>query len=214
MEQALVYAGTITFAVTGALVGVQKRFDVVGVLILAVVTAVGGGSIRDIIAGITPPTALTDEVLLWLPFLVGLGVFTLDRIMSRRRTKGPSRTATRTTTRLLYGFDTVSLGLFAALGAERGLQIGFGLWGVVFAGAISGVGGGIIRDVLAGEVPGVMYRSGDFYASAAAAGALVTFALHGVSPTASVVAGAVVAMGIRIGSRLAGLRLPVPRSEA
>lgn len=216
MEQALVYAGTITFAVTGALVGVQKRFDVVGVLILAVVTAVGGGSIRDIIAGITPPTALTDEVLLWLPFLVGLAVFALDRLASRRRTtsRSATRSATRTTTRLLYGFDTVSLGLFAALGAERGLQIGFGLWGVVFAGAISGVGGGIIRDVLSGDVPGVMYRSGDFYASAAAAGALVTFALHGVSPTASVVAGAVVAMGIRIGSRLAGLRLPVPRSEA
>lgn len=115
MEQVLVYAGTVTFAVTGALVGVQKRFDVVGVLILAVVTAVGGG---------------------------------------------------------------------------------------------------IIRDVLSGEVPGVMYRSGDFYASAAAAGALVTFALHGVSPTAAVVAGAVVAVGIRLGSRLAGVRLPVPRSEA
>ncbi len=98
-------------------------------------------------------------MLLWLPFLVGLGVFTLDRMVSRRRTKGPSATPTRTTTRLLY-------------------------------------------------------RSGDFYASAAAAGALVTFALHGVSPTASVVAGAVVTMGIRIGSRLAGLRLPVPRSEA
>jgi uncharacterized membrane protein YeiH len=214
VEQVLVYAGTVTFAVTGALVGVQKRFDVVGILILAVVTAVGGGSIRDLIAGITPPTALTDEALLWLPFLVGLAVFALDRFTSRRQRGSRRRRATRTTTRLLYGFDTVSLGLFAALGAERGLQIGFGLWGVVFAGAISGVGGGIIRDVLSGEVPGVMYRSGDFYASAAAAGALVTFALHGVSPTAAVVAGAVVAVGVRIGSRLAGLRLPVPRSEA
>jgi uncharacterized membrane protein YeiH len=204
VEQVLVYAGTVTFAVTGALVGIQKRFDVVGVLILAVVTAVGGGSIRDIVAGITPPTALTDELLLWLPFLVGLGVFLIDRMTSRRWA----------TTRLLYGFDTVSLGLFAALGAERGLQIGFGLWGVVFAGAISGVGGGIIRDVLSGEIPGVMYRSGDFYASAAVAGALTTFALHGVAPTAAVIAGAVVAVAVRVGSRLAGLRLPVPRSDS
>jgi len=194
----------VTFAITGALVGIQKRFDVVGILILAVVTAVGGGSIRDIVAGVTPPVALTDEVLLWLPFLVGVGVFLLHRLSKRHWT----------TTRLLYGFDTVSLGLFAALGAERGLQIGFGLWGVVFAGAISGVGGGIIRDVLSGEVPGVMYRSGDFYASAAVAGSLVTFALHGVAPTTAVVAGAVVTVMVRVGSRLAGLRLPVPRSEA
>ncbi len=194
----------MTFAITGALVGIQKRFDVVGILILAVVTAVGGGSIRDIVAGVTPPVALTDEVLLWLPFLVGVGVFLLHRLSKRHWT----------TTRLLYGFDTVSLGLFAALGAERGLQIGFGLWGVVFAGAISGVGGGIIRDVLSGEVPGVMYRSGDFYASAAVAGSLVTFALHGVAPTTAVVAGAVVTVMVRVGSRLAGLRLPVPRSEA
>jgi len=194
----------VTFAITGALVGIQKRFDVVGILILAVVTAVGGGSVRDIVAGVTPPVALTDEVLLWLPFLVGLGVFLLHRLSQRRWT----------TTRLLYGFDTVSLGLFAALGAERGLQVGFGLWGVVFAGAISGVGGGIIRDVLSGEVPGVMYRSGDFYASAAVAGSLVTFALYGVAPMTAVVAGAVVTVMVRVGSRLAGLRLPVPRSEA
>ena len=194
----------MTFAITGALVGIQKRFDVVGILILAVVTAVGGGSIRDIVAGVTPPVALTDEILLWLPFLVGLGVFLLHRLSKRRWT----------TTRLLYGFDTVSLGLFAALGAERGLQIGFGLWGVVFAGAISGVGGGIIRDVLSGEVPGVMYRSGDFYASAAVAGSLVTFALHGVAPMTAVVSGAVVTVMVRVGSRVAGLRLPVPRSEA
>jgi uncharacterized membrane protein YeiH len=201
----LVYAGTVTFAVTGALVGIQKRFDVVGVLILAMVTAVGGGSIRDVVAGITPPTALTDEALLWLPFVVGVAVFIGDRLVRNRRWV--------TTTRLLYGFDTVSLGLFAALGAERGLQVGFGFWGVVFAGGISGVGGGIIRDVLSGEIPGVMYRSGDFYASAAVAGAVVTFALHGVDPAIAVVAGASTAVLLRVGSRLAGLRLPVPRTS-
>lgn len=206
IEQVFVYAGTVTFAVTGALVGIQKRFDVVGVLILAVVTAVGGGSIRDIVAGITPPTALTDEALLWLPFAVGLLVFVLHRAARhRRRATAPW---------LLYGFDTVSLGLFAALGAERGLQMGFGMWGVVFAGAVSGVGGGIIRDVLAGEVPGVMYRSGDFYASAAVAGALTTFALDALDPGFAVVAGAVVAIALRLGSRLAGLRLPVPRTDS
>ncbi|MTV25285.1 trimeric intracellular cation channel family protein [Nitriliruptoraceae bacterium ZYF776] len=199
MEAVLVYAGTVTFAVAGGLVAVQKRFDLIGVLILAGVTAIGGGSIRDVVAGIIPPTSLTSEPLLWTVFVTGLAVFTLHRFVPAGRT--------------LYLADTISLGIFAALGAERGLEVGFGFWGVVFAGAVSGVGGGAIRDVLSGEVPGVLYRSGDFYASAAAIGAAVTFALHQVDTTLAVVVGAAVAIAVRLGSRLAGLELPVPRTE-
>ena len=79
--------------------------------------------------------------------------------------------------RLLYALDTLGLAIFAALGAERGLSFGLGLWGTVFAGAVSGVGGGLLRDMLAGQIPGILYRSGDFYASAAALGALAVFVL-------------------------------------
>lgn len=189
----------VTFAITGALVGVQKRFDIVGVVILAVVTAVGGGSVRDVVAGIVPPTALTDEIQLWLPVATGVLVFVLYHRLQTRRA--------------LYVFDTLSLGLFAALGAQRGLDVGFGFLGTVFAGGISGIGGGIIRDVLSGEVPGVMYRAGDFYATAAAAGAAVVYVLHAVDATVALVAGACVTIAIRAGSRLAGLNLPVPRSD-
>lgn len=199
MEQLLVYAGTVTFAVTGALTAVRKRFDLVGVLILAGVTAVGGGSIRDVVAGIIPPTSLLDETLLWIVFLTGLVVFLLHRSIPTGRT--------------LYAFDTISLGLFAALGAQRGIEVGFGFWGTVFAGAISGIGGGVIRDVMSGEVPGVLYRSGDLYASAAAIGAASLFLLHAVEPTVALLVGAGLTIAIRVGSRLAGLRLPVPRTE-
>lgn len=199
MEQLLVYVGTVTFAVTGALAAVRKRFDLVGVLILAAVTAVGGGSIRDVVAGIIPPESLGDETLLWLVFVTGLVVFLLHRFVPTGRT--------------LYAFDTISLGLFAALGAERGIEVGFGFWGTVFAGAVSGIGGGVIRDVLSGEVPGVMYRSGDLYASAAATGAASLYLLHGVEPTVALLTGAGLTIAIRVGSRLAGLRLPVPRTE-
>ena len=198
LEESLVYVGTVTFAVTGALVAVQKRFDLVGVLVLAAVTAIGGGSIRDLVAGIIPPASLTNEPLLWLVFATGLLVFALHRFVPEGRT--------------LYVFDTVSLGLFAALGAQRGIEVGFGLWGTVFAGAVSGTGGGIIRDVLSGEVPGVLYRSGDFYASAAAIGAAATYLLHGLSPSGAVIAGAALTILLRVGSRLAGLELPVPRT--
>lgn len=199
IEDVLVYAGTVTFAVAGGLAAVEKRFDLIGVLILAGVTAIGGGSIRDVMAGIIPPTSLTTEPLLWTVFATGLAVFLLHRFVPTGRT--------------LYLADTLSLGIFAALGAERGIDVGFGFWGVVFAGAISGVGGGAIRDVLRGEVPGVLYRSGDLYASAAAIGAAVTFALHPLEPTVAVVVGALVTMAVRVGSRLVGLELPVPRTD-
>lgn len=193
----LVYVGTVTFAVAGGLQGVQKRFDLVGVLVLAAVTAVGGGSVRDLLAGTIPPPALTNEPLLWAVFLSGLLVFFTHRFIPEGRA--------------LYAFDTASLAIFAALGAERGLAVGFGLWGTLLAGVVSGVGGGVIRDVLSGEIPGILYRSGDLYASAAAGGALVVFLTHGIDPSLALVAGAFVTVALRAGSRLAQLRLPVPR---
>lgn len=195
----LVWVGTITFAVAGGLQAVEKRFDLVGVLVLSAVTAIGGGSVRDVIGGRIPPPALTNEPMLWAIAVTGLAVFFLHRWVPTGRT--------------LYAFDTVSLGIFAALGAQTGLELGFGFWGTVFAGAVSGVGGGIIRDVLSGEVPGVLYRSGDFYASAAAAGAATVFALDLlVSTEIAMLGGAATAITIRIGSRVAGVRLPVPRT--
>ena len=196
--EVLVIVGTVTFAAAGALTAVRHGFDIIGIVILAFVTAIGGGSIRDVIVGIVPPTALTDELLLWSVFATAIAV----ALLHRRLRTGLA----------LYAFDTISLGLFAALGAERGAGAGFGLWGSVFAGALSGVGGGVIRDVLSGEVPGVLYRSGDFYATAAAAGAAVTYVLLPLVGSAAVVAGALTAVTVRVGSRLAGLELPVPRT--
>lgn len=195
----LVWVGTITFAIAGGLQAVEKRFDLVGVLVLSAVTAIGGGSVRDVIGGRIPPPALTNEPLLWTIAGTGVAVFFLHRYLPTGRT--------------LYLFDTISLGLFAALGAQTGLELGFGLWGTVFAGAVSGTGGGIIRDVLSGEVPGVLYRSGDFYASAAAAGAGSVYGLaQVVDPDLALLAGALVAVTVRVGSRLAGMTLPVPRT--
>ncbi|MBW3618691.1 MAG: TRIC cation channel family protein [Actinobacteria bacterium] len=198
MLDALVYAGTVTFAVSGALQGVAKRFDLVGVLVLAGVTAVGGGSVRDLVSGTIPPPALLNEPLLWAIFVAGVVVFFSHRWIPEGRA--------------LYAFDTVSLAIFAALGAERGLEVGFGFWGTVFAGVVSGVGGGVIRDLLSGDVPGILYRSGDLYASAAAVGAVVVFVTHATDPGLAIVAGVVVTVVMRVGSRLADLQLPVPRT--
>jgi uncharacterized membrane protein YeiH len=195
--EVMVWVGVVTFAATGALTAVAKRFDLIGVLVLGGVTAVGGGSIRDLMVGEIPPPALRDEPLLWAIAVTSLLVF----VFHRRLHQG----------RILYLLDTVSLALFAALGAERGLEAGFGFWGTVFTGAVSGVGGGMIRDVLSGEVPRVLYRAGDLYASAAALGAATVFVLWPVDALAALLGGVVVAAAARLGSRVLGLSLPVPR---
>ncbi|CAN5773874.1 trimeric intracellular cation channel family protein [soil metagenome] len=193
----LVWLGTLTFAATGALVAVRKRFDLVGVVVLGAVTAIGGGSVRDLMAGVIPPTTLTDPALLWGIVVASLAVFFLHRLVAEGT--------------VYYFLDTVGLALFATLGAERALDLGFGFWGTVFAGVLSGVGGGVIRDVLSGEVPGILYRAGDFYASAAAGGAAVAFLLIPVNSSLGLSAGIAMALVLRIGSRLANLSLPVPR---
>ncbi len=195
----LVWLGTLTFAAAGALVAVRLRFDLVGVLVLAAVTAIGGGSIRDVIVGSLPPAAFTNEPLLWLVAVTALVVFLVH---GRLRLEG----------RWLYVLDTLGLAIFAALGAERGLAFGLGLWGCVFAGAVSGVGGGVLRDVLSGRVPTIFYRSGDFYASAAALGALTVFLVAPLEPDVALVAGVIVTAGVRFGSRWLRLELPVPRA--
>lgn len=196
--EVMVWVGVVTFAATGALTAVAKRFDLIGVLVLGGVTAVGGGSIRDLMVGEIPPPALRNEPLLWAIATTSLLVFFFHRWVREGQ--------------VLYVLDTVSLALFAALGAERGLEAGFGFWGTVFTGAVSGVGGGMIRDVLSGEVPRVLYRAGDLYASAAALGAVTVFVLWRIDALAALVAGAAVAAGARLGSRLLGLSLPVPRA--
>lgn len=195
----LVWVGTITFAITGALVAVRKGFDVVGVLVLGSVTAIGGGSVRDLISGVIPPASLTNEALLWTIAGTSLAVQVFHRSIPRGR--------------FLYSFDTLGLALFAALGAERALEIGFGFWGTVLAGVVSGVGGGVIRDVLSGEVPGILYRSGDFYATAAAGAAATVFLVSPLEPTVALVVGVLVALTLRVGSRLTNMTLPVARSE-
>ena len=194
----LVWLGALTFAITGALVGIRKRFDVVGVLVLGAVTAIGGGSIRDLIAGIIPPTSMTDEPLLWAIATTCVIVFVVHRWIPEGR--------------FLYGLDTLGLAVFAALGAATALDLGFGFWGTVFAGVVSGVGGGVIRDVLAGEIPGILYRSGDFYATAAAGAAAAVFSAQALDRDVVLLLGTLVGIALRIGSRLTGIRLPVPRS--
>jgi uncharacterized membrane protein YeiH len=196
----LTWLGLLTFAAMGALAAVEKRFDLLGVMVLAGVTAVGGGSIRDIVVGQFPPAVFRHEPQLWGILAVALVVFWGHRPF--RRLDQP-----------MYWLDTLGLALFAALGAERGLAAGLGFWGTVFAGAVSGVGGGVLRDLLSGQVPAILYNNRDLYATAAAAGAALVYVLvkhAALGADHAVAAGAALAVVIRLSGRWLGLALPRP----
>ncbi len=155
--------GLMAFCLSGVMVGLRKRFDLFGVSLLGCVTAVGGGTLRDVISGTAPPGFLKDESILWIALITAIMGFVIGRRLERLE-------------RPLLIFDTLGLAVVSVSSANTALELGYGPLGVVFIGMIAGVGGGMIRDVLAGEIPSVLYR--DLYATAAALGALLFYLLE------------------------------------
>ena len=197
MLTALDFAGTFVFAASGALRGVQHRLDLLGVAVLAVATGVGGGLVRDVLLGATPPAALVDEryliVCLAGAALAAAAATTLDRL--------------RPAVQLA---DAVGLGVFAAMGAAKGAAFGLGPIGVVLMGGLTATGGGVVRDVLVLEVPSVLRH--DLYATAALAGGAVYAASEalGLPSPSGLALAATVATGLRLLAIRRGLRLPRP----
>ncbi|MEF2277110.1 trimeric intracellular cation channel family protein [Deinococcus sp. YIM 134068] len=191
--------GVLAFSMSGALLAVRKRFDLFGVLVLGCVTAVGGGAIRDTLTAQTPPLFLRDETYLWVALAGAVLAFAVGERLARFE-------------RTLSIFDSVGLSLFAASGALGAINLGLGPLGVAFAGMLSGVGGGIIRDLLAGVVPEVMYRRDQLYATAAAGGAVAVYLLYPhVTPFQAQLSGAATVLLLRWVSRRGWVRLPVRR---
>ena len=154
--------GTAVFAVTGAVQGVRSRLDVFGVTVLACCVGVGGGMLRDCIIGSVPVAALTHEYYILTCIAVGLIAFRTAPLWFRRRY-------------IIRHCDAVGLGVFTALGAEKGAAAGLGFTGIVLSGVFTAIGGGMLRDVLTGKVPVVL--KSDFYATAALIGGAVNFIL-------------------------------------
>lgn len=149
--------GTFAFAISGATAGVRRRLDLFGVLVLAFAAATAGGIARDTMIGATPPDALADWRYLAVSILAGLATFYFHERVERL-------------SHPVQLFDAVGLGLFAVSGAAKALEYGLGPTGAVLLGMLSGIGGGIARDVLVAEVPNVLRR--EFYAVAALLGAI------------------------------------------
>lgn len=189
------WIGTLTFAISGALVGVKKRCDLLGVIVLGAVTAVGGGATRDIIMSHVP-AALQDEKLLWGVIIVSILSMYIPHWINKFE-------------RVLMYADALGLALFSVLGAQLALTTHLHFLGVVFLGALSGVGGGVIRDLLSNEIPAIMLPQ-EIYAVAAALGAAVFYAIQAHFPNMALLVGAAVTFFTRVISMRYGLTLPTP----
>jgi uncharacterized membrane protein YeiH len=154
-------SGIFVFALSGGLVGVRKGLDLFGVLVLAAATGLGGGFTRDVLIGAVPPAALADWRYLAVPVVAGLVTFLFHPALGRME-------------RLVTVFDAAGLGLFCVAGALKALDYGLGPVPAALMGTLTAVGGGVVRDILAGRVP-VVLRS-ELYATPALVGASVAVA--------------------------------------
>ena len=177
--------GTFVFALAGATAGVRRRLDIFGVLVLSLVTASAGGVARDLLIGAVPPAALQDWRYFAAAMLAGIITFLWYPTIERLRT--PVRM-----------FDAAGLALFAVAGAEKSLDFGLHPLMAALLGMLTGIGGGMLRDILLAEVPAVL-RS-DLYAVAALAGAAVVVAGDALqwSSSLSALAGAALCFVLRM----------------
>lgn len=190
-------AATLVFAVEGGLAGVAARLDVFGVMVIALVTATGGGMIRDVLIGDTPPRALRTARYV----LLGLGGGVLAFVLHQALADVPDI--------LLTTLDAVGLSLFAVSGAGLALEADAHPLTAVLLGTITAVGGGTMRDVLLNEVPVILQAN--IYAVAAALGAsVVVWLSHRGRPRGwSLAAGAAACFTLRMVSVWQGWSLPV-----
>lgn len=154
--------GTFAFALSGVMAAIERKFDFFGTIILAFVTAIGGGTLRDVLIGSTPVGWMKSDVHIWVILsAIPIAYFFLKVIRRLRKT--------------FFLFDTIGLGLFTILGLEKALNVGLSPTVGVMMGIVTAVFGGVIRDVLSNQVP-LIFRK-EIYAFACLAGALVYLGL-------------------------------------
>ncbi|MER7689419.1 trimeric intracellular cation channel family protein [Streptomyces sp. NPDC097610] len=158
VQHVLDLVGIFVFAISGALLAVRKNFDVFGIAVLAEVTALGGGLFRDMVIGAVPPAAFTDLGYFSTPLLAALLVFFLHPEVERIQVA-------------VNVFDAAGLGLFCVAGTTKAYEYGLGLTPSAALGLATAVGGGVLRDVLANEVPSLLRWDRDLYAVPAIVGA-------------------------------------------
>lgn len=200
LQTVLEYIGTIAFGISGALVAGRKRMDFVGVLILGSIVAVGGGTLRDLFLGNVPVFWVADPEFVVVGAVAAaltIPLFHMGAVQALQNY------------RLVDSFDAAGMALFVITGTNVALSAGANDFSAAIIGTISGVGGGMIRDVLANQIPGVL-KSGHLYAAAAFAGALlyVLILSLSVSPALALWIPALTIFGLRMLSLHYGWGIP------
>lgn len=197
--------GTVAFAFSGCMVANSKKMDIFGVWVLGTVTAVGGGAVRDVLLGLFPPHMFrngiyvgvaTATVAVWILMVAKKGEMT-DSLFARLN-------------RVMDFSDALGLGIFAVIGSQTAIRTGYGdnWFLVIFVGVLTGVGGGLLRDIMADMTPMIFCKR--IYAIAALAGSLVYVVLYGRIPEmGAILAGTVTVFIIRLLASWYRLNLPV-----
>ena len=187
MQTALEMIGLFAFGISGALMAIRRDFDVIGIALLAVITAIGGGVLRDLVIGDTPPPQFTEAEYLIVPLAAAAVTFFAHPVLERLG-------------RALLVFDAAGLGLFCVTGTVKALDYGLAPVAAAMLGVTTAVGGGLLRDVIARETPALVRPDTELYAVPAIGGALivaVAWELDAYRPALGAVA-AVAVFGFRL----------------
>jgi uncharacterized membrane protein YeiH len=192
--------GTFVFALSGAMAAIKHRLDLFGVLVLSFAAANFGGILRDVLIGAVPPPGIADWRYVAVPALAGMATLFKRSLIERMRSS-------------VQLFDAGGLALFAVSGAQKALDFHLGPLTAVLLGMLTGIGGGMVRDVLSAEVPSVL--RGDIYAVAALAGAAVVVGgrIMQLPAIPVAIAGAALCFGLRCVAVWRGWQLPGARSS-
>lgn len=187
--------GVAAFAISGAMLGVEKHMDIFGILVLAIITAFGGGVTRDLILNVVPPSMFQNSTCLIVAFVSGTIVFCLFRFAYNS-----CHCYGEMFNQVVNIFDAIGLGIFAVSGCAVGIENGYGdnAFLCLVLGVLTGIGGGIIRDMMVGRVPVVLHK--EVYALAALIGAAIYYymTMAQMSAVSAIFTGALVTIAIRM----------------
>lgn len=186
--------GTVAFAISGVIAAMQKKMDIFGIMILGLTTAVGGGILRDLLLNITPPAVFTDPLYAVTAIVTALVMFIPH--VAKYVSKAEKR---------LLVMDSIGLSVFTVLGVHTGMSTD-NPYLAVFVGVLTGVGGGVLRDLFTGERPYIFVKH--FYACASIIGAIVAAALWSVDVFVAMSVGAIVIFALRICAAIFRWSLP------
>lgn len=185
--------GTAAFSISGATLAIERNLDLFGVVFLGAVTAIGGGVLRDLLLGQVPPQAFLNYMYLLTAVVTAVAVF--GAAWLHRQSEKPMRPVNGA---VLNFFDAAGLGIFSVIGVQNTISAGFGdnMFFCVFLGMITGVGGGMLRDVLSQTTPAVLRKH--IYALASLAGAACYYVLQPYDPTVSTLASTLLVILLRV----------------